>query len=74
MQLPTKLSSYTRVLKMASTPSFTEFSQIAKIAGAGILLVGAIGFVIAQIMAFFVTTFIETGGQGAQQALMLAPW
>ena len=39
MELPTELSSYVRVLKMASTPSWNEFSQIAKVAGAGIFLV-----------------------------------
>jgi protein transport protein SEC61 subunit gamma-like protein len=70
MELPTELSSYVRVLKMASTPSFTEFSQIAKIAGAGIVIVGILGFIIAQIMAFFVTTFIREGATAAA----LAPW
>ena len=43
-------AAYIRVLKMASTPSWEEFSQVAKIAGAGILLVGFIGFVIFAIM------------------------
>ncbi|MFT4890819.1 MAG: protein transport protein SEC61 subunit gamma-like protein [Halobacteriales archaeon] len=50
MQVPTDLSSYARVLKMASTPSWEEFSQIAKIAGAGILLVGLLGFLIFLVM------------------------
>lgn len=71
MQLPTDLSSYVRVLKMASTPSFTEFSQIAKIAGAGIILVGILGFIIAQFMGFLVTSFINDGGAAASA---LAPW
>lgn len=50
MKVPYDLTSYTRVLKLASTPSWQEFSQIAKIAGAGILLVGLIGFVIYVFM------------------------
>jgi len=50
MKVPYDLTSYTRVLKLASTPSWQEFSQIAKIAGAGILLVGLLGFVIYVFM------------------------
>ncbi|MFB6110981.1 MAG: protein translocase SEC61 complex subunit gamma [Halobacteriaceae archaeon] len=52
MDVPFELSAYTRVLKLASTPSWTEFSQIAKIAGAGILVVGTIGFLIFLVMSF----------------------
>ncbi|MFC7132056.1 MULTISPECIES: protein translocase SEC61 complex subunit gamma [Salinibaculum] len=50
MRTPTDLSSYIRVLKLASTPSWQEFSQVAKIAGAGILLVGFMGFLIFTVM------------------------
>ncbi len=50
MDVPLELSAYTRVLRLASTPSWEEFSQIAKIAGAGILLIGLIGFVIFLVM------------------------
>jgi len=56
MKTPTDLSSYVRVLKMASTPSWQEFSQVAKIAGAGIGLVGFLGFVI------YVFMFVLPGG------------
>jgi protein transport protein SEC61 subunit gamma-like protein len=52
MNTPTDLSSYVRVLKLASTPSWNEFSQVAKIAGAGIALVGILGFIIYTIMFF----------------------
>ncbi|WP_135819796.1 protein translocase SEC61 complex subunit gamma [Halostella litorea] len=52
MKVPYDLTSYVRVLKMASTPSWEEFSQIAKIAGAGILLVGLLGFLIYIVMTF----------------------
>jgi protein transport protein SEC61 subunit gamma-like protein len=56
MKTPTDLTSYVRVLKLASTPSWTEFSQVAKIAGAGILLVGLLGFLI------YVFMFVMPGG------------
>jgi len=52
MQVPYDLTSYIRVLKLASTPSWNEFSQVAKIAGAGIILVGILGFIIFVIMSF----------------------
>lgn len=52
MDVKLDLSSYIRVLKMASTPSWNEFSQISKIAGAGIFLVGVLGFVIYAVMSF----------------------
>jgi len=52
MRTPTELSSYVRVLKLASTPSWEEFSQVAKIAGAGIILVGFLGFLIFILMFF----------------------
>ena len=56
MNTPKDLSSYLRVLKLASTPSWHEFSQVAKIAGAGILLVGLVGFLI------YVFMYIMPGG------------
>jgi protein transport protein SEC61 subunit gamma-like protein len=37
---------YGRVLKMARNPTTDEFEKTSKITGAGILLVGAIGFAI----------------------------
>ncbi|WP_418282773.1 protein translocase SEC61 complex subunit gamma [Halorubrum sp. DTA98] len=51
MDVPYDLNSYIRVLKLASTPSTDEFLQVSKIAGAGILLVGFIGFLIFSIMS-----------------------
>ncbi|WP_227375822.1 protein translocase SEC61 complex subunit gamma [Haladaptatus halobius] len=53
MDVKLDLASYVRVLKLASTPSWDEFSKISKIAGAGILLVGLLGFVIYAIMSAF---------------------
>jgi protein transport protein SEC61 subunit gamma-like protein len=39
---------YWRVLKLARTPTREEFSKIAIVAAAGILLIGLIGFVIYE--------------------------
>jgi protein transport protein SEC61 subunit gamma-like protein len=44
--IPLRLGEYLRVLKLTRKPSKEEFSVIAKVAGAGILLVGFIGFII----------------------------
>ncbi|GAA0553973.1 protein translocase SEC61 complex subunit gamma [Halorubrum ejinorense] len=51
MDVPYDINSYIRVLKLASTPSNDEFLQVSKIAGAGILLVGFMGFLIFAIMS-----------------------
>jgi protein transport protein SEC61 subunit gamma-like protein len=45
-------TDYIRVLKLASTPEWEEFSMVAKIAGAGIFLIGFLGFVIFALMSF----------------------
>lgn len=52
MKVPYDFTSYTRVLKYATTPTWNEFSQVSKIAGAGVILVGTIGFFIFVIMSF----------------------
>ena len=44
--VPLRLGEYVRVLKLTRKPTREEFTVIAKVAGAGILLVGLIGFVI----------------------------
>lgn len=41
---------YGRVLKMARKPDDEEFHRISKIVGAGIILIGAIGFLIFWLM------------------------
>ena len=50
MEVPTSLSEYTRVLRRASTPEWEEFSRVALVAGAGIFVVGVIGFLIFLVM------------------------
>jgi len=47
MDVKYDLSSYRRVLELASTPDWEEFSRVAAIA-----LVGVIGFVIFAFMSF----------------------
>jgi protein transport protein SEC61 subunit gamma-like protein len=37
---------YGRVLKMARNPTSDEYSKTSKITGAGIIIIGAIGFII----------------------------
>ncbi|ERG99530.1 MAG: protein translocase SEC61 complex gamma subunit [Haloquadratum sp. J07HQX50] len=50
MDVKYDVTSYLRVLKLASTPSWEEFSQVGLIAGAGIILVGFLGFVMFAVM------------------------
>ena len=50
MDVPYNVSAYTRVLKLASTPSWEEFSRVALVAGAGIALIGTVGFLIFLLM------------------------
>ncbi|MFB6110647.1 MAG: protein translocase SEC61 complex subunit gamma [Halodesulfurarchaeum sp.] len=50
MDVPYELNAYTRVLKLASTPDWEEFSRISLISAAGILLIGFLGFLIFLIM------------------------
>jgi protein translocase SEC61 complex gamma subunit, archaeal and eukaryotic len=44
------LRSYLRVLKLTKKPSREEFLTIAKVAGIGILAVGAIGFIVYVLL------------------------
>jgi len=45
------LRKYLRVLKLARTPTREEFTKIATVAAAGVLLVGLIGFIIYVFFA-----------------------
>ncbi len=46
-----KIGEYTRVLKLARKPNKDEFTMIAKVAGAGILLIGLIGFILFLVLS-----------------------
>lgn len=48
--VPLKLKEYLRVLKLTRKPTREEFSVIAKVAGAGILIIGFIGFIIYLLL------------------------
>lgn len=52
MNVPTDINSYVRVLKFATTPAWEEFSRVALIAGAGIVLVGMLGFMMFVMMSY----------------------
>jgi protein transport protein SEC61 subunit gamma-like protein len=43
-------NKYWRVVKLARTPTREEFSKIAIVAAAGVLLIGMIGFTIYEFM------------------------
>lgn len=44
------LKSYLRILKLSKKPSREEFLMIAKVAGAGILAIGFVGFLIYVLL------------------------
>ncbi len=46
MDMKERLGTYTRVLRLAKKPDAKEYQQVAKITGLGILLIGAVGFLI----------------------------
>ena len=50
MSLSEKLKEYGRILKLTKKPDREEFSTVAKVAGAGILIIGLIGFLIYLLM------------------------
>ena len=43
---------YWRVLKLARTPTREEFNKIAIVAAMGILVIGMIGFIVYELLAF----------------------
>ncbi len=52
------LKQYIRIIQLTRKPSNEEFLTIAKVAGAGILLIGVIGFAIYLVMVLLPKTFI----------------
>ena len=53
------IKQYIRILKLTRKPSNEEFFTISKVAGAGILLIGVIGFVIYLIMVILPQKFLH---------------
>ncbi|HEY3421793.1 MAG TPA: protein translocase SEC61 complex subunit gamma [Methanocellaceae archaeon] len=54
------IKQYIRILQLTRKPSNEEFINISKIAGAGILLIGVIGFAIYLLMVLLPAYFIGT--------------
>ena len=54
------IRSHLRVLKLTKKPSREEFLTIAKVAGAGILAVGAIGFIVYILLTLLPQAFLKT--------------
>ncbi|MBE0521635.1 MAG: protein translocase SEC61 complex subunit gamma [Candidatus Methanoperedenaceae archaeon] len=49
--VPLRLGEYLRVLKLTRKPTRDEFMVIAKVAGAGIFLIGFVGFIIYLLIS-----------------------
>lgn len=45
-------NKYLRVLRLAKTPGQSEFRMVATVAGAGVALLGIVGFIISAAMGF----------------------
>ncbi|AFD00811.1 protein translocase subunit secE/sec61 gamma [Methanocella conradii HZ254] len=52
------IKQYVRILQLTRKPSMEEFLTISKVAGAGILLIGVIGFIIYLIMVLIPTAIV----------------
>ncbi len=52
------IKQYVRILQLTRKPSMEEFLMISKVAGAGILLIGVIGFIIYLIMVLIPTAIV----------------
>ncbi|PSH01478.1 MAG: protein translocase SEC61 complex subunit gamma [Nanohaloarchaea archaeon SW_10_44_10] len=48
-QLKSKLNEYKRVLKISTKPDREEFEMAAKVTGAGMLIIGLMGFIMYLI-------------------------
>jgi protein transport protein SEC61 subunit gamma and related proteins len=53
------LKQYVRILQLTRKPSMDEFLTISKVAGAGILLIGVIGFIIYLVMILIPNTVFK---------------
>jgi protein transport protein SEC61 subunit gamma-like protein len=53
------IKQYIRILKLTRKPSMDEFLTISKVAGAGILLIGIIGFAVYLVMVLIPTAIVK---------------
>jgi protein translocase SEC61 complex gamma subunit len=49
-RMSSEFQRYLRVWKLLKKPSYAEFKMIAKVSAIGLLLVGAIGFIISVVI------------------------
>jgi len=47
--IKTRIAEYRRILKVSRKPSSKEFKEIIKVTGAGMLLMGFIGFAVQML-------------------------
>jgi len=52
------VKQYIRILQLTRKPSKEEFLTISKVAGAGIILIGVIGFIVYLIMVLIPTAIV----------------
>jgi protein transport protein SEC61 subunit gamma-like protein len=53
------IKQYVRILQLTRKPSMDEFLTISKVAGAGIILIGVIGFLIYLVMVLIPTSIVK---------------
>jgi protein transport protein SEC61 subunit gamma-like protein len=50
MMIQEKIKEWNRVIRLSRKPRRSEFEMIAKITGLGMILIGAIGFIIRMLL------------------------
>jgi len=53
MDLPAEIRKMVRVLKIATRPSRKEFEEMAKVTMIGVVVMGALGLIIAALFSAF---------------------
>jgi len=53
-KLGSEFIKYKRVWRLLKKPTMTEFKMIAKVSAIGLLVIGALGFVISVMMNFII--------------------
>lgn len=56
--ITSSIKQYVRILQLTRKPSMDEFLMISKVTGAGIILIGILGFVIYLIMVPLISILI----------------
>lgn len=52
--LSSKYTQYVRVWRLLKKPTFSEFITVSKVSAIGLLIIGAIGFVISVAMTLII--------------------